>query len=273
MTERRNYALCWYCNSDDGSKLSDPRQNRRYFNDLEGLKDVYSKVAAQFVTLLKYGLVTDPKTFIDSFALTIDKDEYGTLLYENNAVWHVLCRNKYDKQKVDRAEEEAKEAKRKASEDINPSPVKTRSSLALQNAGEACDDNNSSDDEDEPDEPICFICDSKGEKCWGGCHKAATMGIHEKVWNAARLSRNTALLAKLSAGDMVAIDAVYHLRCLARLYRQAAAVVDGTSNYSMRDKLLHQQVFVELLDYMESYRGVRGKCFPWQIYVQCIMRE
>ena len=53
---------------------------------------------------------------------------------------------------------------------------------------------------------------------------------------------------------MVAIDAVYHLRCLNRLYKKADAIRDG-SNKIDDNKLQHQQAFVELQEYIESFRG------------------
>ena len=42
-----------------------------------------------------------------------------------------------------------------------------------------------------------------------------------QVRRAATVVKDTELLAKLSAGDMVALDAVYHAQCLVTLYNRA----------------------------------------------------
>ena len=131
MAERteRNYELCWYCQCDNGSKINNPKLNTRYKNDQNGLEEAYKKVVKQFKRLLVLKKLPDD-TYIDSFAYSIDEEEYGFLIYEKGAVWHSVCRNKHDQQKVDRAEKEY--AKRQASGDSNPSPVKTRRSSANQ---------------------------------------------------------------------------------------------------------------------------------------------
>ena len=51
--------------------------------------------------------------------------------------------------------------------------------------------------------------------------KASTLNLVLHVREAALLLEDTALLAKLSAGDLVAQDAVYHAHCLSALYIRA----------------------------------------------------
>ena len=61
------------------------------------------------------------------------------------------------------------------------------------------------------------------------------------------------LLAKLSAGDMIALEAKYHRNCLTILYnkaRQATKKQEKEENYSH----LHGIAFVELVAYMEDMR-------------------
>ena len=50
---------------------------------------------------------------------------------------------------------------------------------------------------------------------------AATLGLDYKVRKCANLIGDEALLRKISIGDLVAIDAFYHLSCLTGLYRKA----------------------------------------------------
>ena len=70
----------------------------------------------------------------------------------------------------------------------------------------------------------CFFCDGKH----GKLHKASTMGLDFKVRECAHDLQDRTLLAKLSVGDMVAADAVYHNACLANLYRRAQKLRETT---------------------------------------------
>ena len=51
----------------------------------------------------------------------------------------------------------------------------------------------------------------------GGHHKASTFEIDKSVRESAIKLRDTAVLARLAGGDMVAIEAEYHVKCLAAL--------------------------------------------------------
>ena len=73
-----------------------------------------------------------------------------------------------------------------------------------------------------------------------------------KVRKCAEDLKDRDLLAKLSAGDMVAIDAFYHTKCLIQLYRRAEMV--QTSSATNSDDTLHALCFAEIVSYIESYR-------------------
>ena len=132
------------------------------------------------------------------------------------------------------------------------SPVKTPRSLANSSCPFTGDGPSSTDlSQTDP----CFICSERGERRWGGCHRAATIGIHEKVWSCAQVLQDHVLLAKLSAGDMVVIDAVYHLRCLNRLYKKAASHLNLQKGHGQEKDMLRQQALSELQDFVETFRG------------------
>ena len=59
--------------------------------------------------------------------------------------------------------------------------------------------------------PMCFFCDAPVEQDY---HKAATKKLDINVRKMATELKDTLLLAKLSSGDMIATDAVYHKHCL-----------------------------------------------------------
>ena len=67
---------------------------------------------------------------------------------------------------------------------------------------------------DSDDEPACFFC----HDTTGNLAKVETMSLDSRVRRIAEELRGTKLLATLSGGDVVAIDAQNHLRCLAAFY-------------------------------------------------------
>ena len=69
----------------------------------------------------------------------------------------------------------------------------------------------------EKEKSVCFFCDDPN----GELHKVATMDMDARVRQEATDMRDTKLLSKLSAGDMVAIDAAYHTKCLAAFHNNA----------------------------------------------------
>ena len=54
--------------------------------------------------------------------------------------------------------------------------------------------------------------------------RAVTLGLDRKVKECAQVVVDRHILAQLAAGDMVAINAVFHCACLTRLYRKAETV-------------------------------------------------
>ena len=57
-----------------------------------------------------------------------------------------------------------------------------------------------------------------------GLHEASTFQIDRRVRESAALLGDTLLLARLSMGDMVALEAKYHAKCLLALYNRARKV-------------------------------------------------
>ena len=180
---------------------------------------------------------------LDNVIPNVTVEELTKIMLVKNAVWHSNCPNLHDKQKVERAETE--EINRQAADDPNPSPVKTRSSI-LSSSNVADDDDDDDENDDGASEPPCLICNEHGAPRWGACRRAATLGIYTKVLSAATVLRDTALLAKLSVGDMIAIDAVYHLCCLGRLYRRAHSARKGTQDHEDAEQFGALQAFMEV---------------------------
>ncbi len=70
----------------------------------------------------------------------------------------------------------------------------------------------------------------------------------------ALLLEDTELLAKLSPGDMVALDAKYHTRCLVGLYNRARKAKAEGRKGTDKKETLSGIVFAELVMYIEEAR-------------------
>lgn len=134
------------------------------------------------------------------------------LMIQNTVVWHKSCRNATDKQKVQRAR------KRKKHEE-SVSPVKT---WRMSDESTKLTSPTPSTSSCEPFNTPCLFCGEVGNK--KELRRAATLGLDRKVKECAQVVGDRHLLAELAAGDMVAINAVYHCACLTRLYRKAETV-------------------------------------------------
>ena len=96
-----------------------------------------------------------------------------------------------------------------------------------------------SQDESIDCQAICIFCDERAGSA--GLHNACTSDIDMKVCTCALEFNDTALVAKLSAGNIIAIEANYHHKCLVALYNQAARCNEETN--------LHWITFAELVAY------------------------
>lgn len=64
-------------------------------------------------------------------------------------------------------------------------------------------------------ESHCFFCDTVDSQL--NLHAASTLEVDQKVRECAFLLNDSKLIAKLSAGDLIAIEARYHAKCLVGL--------------------------------------------------------
>ena len=117
----------------------------------------------------------------------------------NSAKWHKTCRLKFNattlkrmKQKIITTETEASTSK-----------VLTRSSVCCKLTVES----------------VCFFYNEPAGSA--GLHDVSTYQLHQNVRECALHLEDTELLAKLAPGDMIALEAKYHLKCLNMLYNTA----------------------------------------------------
>ena len=106
----------------------------------------------------------------------------------------------------------------------------------------------------QPSEVSCFFC---GEAAGtDGLHEVTTFQVDQHMRKSAELTGDSLLLAKLSLGDMVALEAKYHTKCLLALYNHARKVQVERQGAYREDDEISGIVFAELVMYIEEVRLV-----------------
>ena len=84
--------------------------------------------------------------------------------------------------------------------------------------------------------------------------ESATRKKDSRVRECAKTLQDTALLAKLSAGDLVALEARYHAKCLVALYNKAkrAESANKASDSSRHERMCHAIVLADIVSYTED---------------------
>ena len=151
----------------------------------------------------------------------------------NKARWHKSCGLQYSNLKLQRAE------KRKScgeDEESYTSKKFTRQTEV----------------QDQLIERLCFFC-GNGASDKKQLHDVATFGLDKRVRESALELQDEKLLAKLSAGDLVAQEAKYHASCLVALYNNAHTSAQKAAQDS-NDTIMHGIALAELLNYIEDAR-------------------
>ena len=169
------------------------------------------------------------------------------VLLENKARWHKSCRDNFNSTKLGRVKrkvrdkgdgEEAEEGATR--EETISSPVKTRRTSSGQY---------------KPNQqtPQCFFCEEHEDHS-ENLHLALTPDVDKNVRECATLLSDSKLIAKLSSGDMIAIEAKYHSKCLTNLYNRARSLkkqrVSEASNAGTVEP--SELAFAELVAYIEE---------------------
>ena len=136
------------------------------------------------------------------------KRDIENFLLKNKASWHKSCTDNYNNTKLERAkkkrkqadvEEEEKGCDADGSEMAQSSPIKSRRSLT-------------------PFDPKilqCFFCEKNDFA--SNLRLAFTLELDKKVREWSILLNDSKLIAKLSTGDLIALEAKYRAACLVKL--------------------------------------------------------
>ena len=151
--------------------------------------------------------------------------------FANKARWHRSCYALFNSTKLKRAE------KRHATQQEDLVGGKfTRSNASV------CSENTS---------PACFICDECDDRA---LHSVSTLGLDDRVRECASLLNDEKLIAKLSGGDLIALEAKYHTQCLSMLYRKAQYAKEEGEESEQPRRRLDGIALAELVSYIEEFR-------------------
>ena len=165
-------------------------------------------------------------------------DEGQGIVAANEAKWHHTCMLRYNNTMLRRAEKRThpNHEDTRSDDDVSHKRSRLRPSSTEANASKAS----------------CFFCGQSAGS--DGLHEASTFQIDRRVMESAALLGDTFLLARLSMGDMVALEAKYHAKCLLALYNRARKVKTDAQQETDRECELSGIVVAELVMYIEEAR-------------------
>ena len=150
-----------------------------------------------------------------------------------NLVEIVLITLSYSEKR--RLDEDSEVERHEVEETISSSPVKARrSSVGRYNS-----------------QTLCFFCDDYDSS--SNLHCASTLNVDKKVRDCAVLLNDRKRIAKLSAGDLIAIEAKYHVKCFVRLYNRARPFKQHDSKPADDTPMdVEELAFAELIVYIDK---------------------
>ena len=112
----------------------------------------------------------------------------------------------------------------------------------------------------------CFFCDSDEDTL----HKIMDLVVSNCVRDIACETEDTKILAKLSEGDMIAIEALYHCKCLVAYYNKSRTQKDVTDEPDFRSVALGELIFYILDEENENPGMVFKLSDLTKLYIQTL---
>ena len=148
------------------------------------------------------------------------------LLAKSRASWHKSCHLKFSNSKLERARN-----KRKSDDNQDETLTRVRGQFLSSKA-------------------VCLFCGETGD-----LHEVMTLEVDKKVRKMATDLQDSALLKHLTGGDMIAIKAKYHKKCMTNLTNRHRAFLRQSQDCQSgeEDEKNEGIAFVELISFMESF--------------------
>lgn len=224
MSDSIDWGLCVICQNSSKEHLQCPANQAYRRSDIGS---GYATLAENLEGFKELGVLTPP-TQLEYTSNLQD------VLLSNKAKWHKSCQLKYNSTKLQRLQKRSHE-----DTDVEDQSER-RKSIRI-----------GSEHEKETKFPRkCFFCDSDSTD--QPMHSVTTFEVDRRVRKIATDTDDAAILAKLSAGDMIAIEAVYHTKCLSTFYNRSRAQETSQSN---ADGVLHGIALAEILAYINEEKN------------------
>lgn len=150
-------------------------------------------------------------------------------LVQNRGAWHKSCYVKFSKEKLERA------TRKRGRDDVTESNNSRKKWPERQSM----------------DRMARLFCHQED----GHLHEFRTLGADESIRQMATELQETELVARMEGGDLIALEAKYHLHCLTALrnrYRSLVRKHEQEVGDSSEEKKMKARALVELVTYIEN---------------------
>ena len=218
-----NWKLCLVCQEETTESLVCPVLSKR--------RDPGSGYTAMAANMIKFDELGKLPITVQLQRLEEGQGVEATMI-AHQAKWYKTCMLQYNNTMLRRAEKRpiASSSAFGSSDDV---PGKCTISLSS---------------EATTSDASCFFCGESGTET---LHGVATYQVDTRVRKCAAQVGDNELLARLSMGDMVALEAKYHSKCLLALYYRAKTTVDAEPKTD-HEGVMSRIVLAELVLYIEE---------------------
>ena len=229
-----DWKLCIICQNKTREPLQCPAMSKR--------KDVGASYASFARNLEEFHKIGSVPGHLNVEELNQGQGIEHSLKERKAFIWHKTCRNSFSNSNLERAKKrkhdrENEEENSNLATESASSPIKARRSSLLGSSFSS----------------HCFFCESTDIPA--NLHSASTLELDRRVRECASLVNDNKLIGKLASGDMVAIEAKYHAKCLVGLYNQARKLnlslnSENASSYKPID--IEELAFSELVAFIDE---------------------
>ncbi len=234
-----DWTKCVICQEDKSEKLNCPAESKR--------PDVgagYISLAEDVTSFSNAGCLTKPF----NISRIDDGDGIEATLQRHTVKFHNTCRLQYSKTRLQRA------MKRKSTD--------TESS-AIGAGKKTCRHQHPRQQNRNKDSLLCLFCEKPASPS-DPLHEAMTKMVSDRVKRCATKILDERLLAKVSAGDLIASEAKYHAKCLVALYNAARSKTSeqNENREGATTEMFYARAFAELVAFIEDTLADREQQTP-----------
>ena len=223
---RTDWNRCLLCQEETSEALQCPAKSKR-FDVGAGLG--YSTLSSSILCFSELNLLPMPI----NFSRLDEGNGMEATFMKHMAKWHKSCHTKFNITKLRRAQK-----KRKTTEDSDSNHSVPSKKMRIRCSSESVAKDS------------CFFCEGTSQPV----RAAATFQLDNRVRQSAIALQDGKLLAKVSAGDLMAQEAKYHPSCLASLYKRAKAQ-DDSYHQDYGNKINYSIALAELLSHIDDARN------------------